>query len=227
MSSAPSGIDPQPAFDPDELRNREPVRTLHGRNRTKADILVYRCRGRDVALKDYRRRPFWIRHTLGRWSIAREARAYRAAGGLDGLPPFLGRVGPFALATEWVEARPIADLDASRIDRGTFERASAILDRLHARGVALSDLHHRDLLVAADGRVFVVDLAAAWVAGRSAGMFRRFCALDRIALARIEARFSGADPAQAAAAAGGDTARWYRRGRRVKSALNRLRRRDG
>lgn len=221
---------PWPGVDPGELRALEPVRRLPGRNATKADILVYRSGGVEIAVKDYGARPFLTRQLLGRYLIRREAAAYGAAAGISGLPRFLGRVGPFAIATEWIRARPLAGFGGERPDPACFERAGAILDELHGRGIALADLHHRDLLVADDGEVYIVDLATAWVLGRSPRGWRRrlfehLRQQDQVALARMRARFTGRDPDAAVAEIGGRAAAWHRRGRAFKSLLDRLRRR--
>lgn len=230
VQAKPDVDSPWPGVEPGVLRASEPIRRLAGRNRTKADILVYRSGSVEIALKDYGRRPFLIRQLLGRYLIRRETAAYRAAAGLSGLPRFLGRVGPFALATEWVRARPLSSFVDERPDPACFDRARELLGELHRRGIALTDLHHRDLLVAEDGRVFFVDLAMAWVLGERPRswrrrLFERLRRQDEISLARMRARFSGGDPDAAVAEIGGPAAAWHRRGRRIKSFLDRLRRR--
>jgi hypothetical protein len=210
------------------LRTSPPIGRLPGRNRTKADILLYRHKTRIVAVKDYAPRPFLVRQILGRYLIRRETAAYRTAGTIDGLPRFLGRVGPFALALEWIEARPLATVDPRAVPHDCWERLAAIVDGLHARGVALADLHHRDVLIGTDETVHVVDLATAWVLGPRAGRLRRrlfthFCDLDRVALARMRARFRGEDVEAAIAAVGRSPAAWHRRARWAKRWLGRLR----
>jgi len=212
----------------ERLRELEPSRRIRGRNRTKADILVYRDGEARIAVKDYGPRPFLVRQTLGRYLIRREAAAYRAADGLAGLPRFLGRAGPFALATEWIDAQPLSKLPPGSVPAATFHRLERILAGLHERGVALGDLHHRDVLLAADGSVHVIDLATAWILGRRPGpvrrsLFRRFRDQDLVALARLRARHGGDDAGAAIDAVGGKAASWYRRGRRVKACWDRLR----
>lgn len=212
----------------EQLRGLVPLRRLPGRNRTKADLLVYRVGGREVAVKDYASRPWVIRHSLGRWLTRRECAAYQAAIGLPGLPRFLGRVGPFALALQWIEARPLAAREVGDVDATCFEHLRAIVDRLHARGIALGDLHHRDVLVDSDGAVWVVDFATAWLLGAKPGrirrlLFDRFRDADLVAVARLQARFAGGDPAAAAAAVGRAAAAWHRRGRSLKRFWDRLR----
>ena len=216
------------AGDLADLRRAPIVRRFAPRNATKAELLVCRHAGRTIALKDYGARPFVVRQLLGRALIRREARAYRSAGGLPGLPRFLGRLGPFALATEWIEARPLAELVPGEVPPQCFERLDATLRALHGRGIAHGDLHHRDVLVDGAGAVWIVDLASAWIAGPRAGgwrwrVFELLRDQDRVALARLRARFTGQDEREAIAAVGPGAARRHALARRVRRALDGLR----
>ncbi|HJQ99433.1 MAG TPA: hypothetical protein VJ826_14055 [Candidatus Polarisedimenticolaceae bacterium] len=203
-----------------KLAGLVPVRALHGRNGTKADVLVYETEGRRIAVKDYRARGFLVRNVIGRFLVRRECRAYEAARGAPGLPPFLGRVGPFGLATGWIDARPLSDFAGRRVPDAVFDRLDAILDGLHERGVALADLHHRDVLLGDDGGVHVVDLAAAVANGP---FLARAAAQDRLAAARMRARFTGRSEEEALAALDPASVAMWRRGRAAKRLLNRLR----
>ena len=91
-------------FDPRRLSGVEPVRRIVGRNGTKADVLFYDLGDERVAVKTYEPRGALVRGTLGRWLIRREAKAYVAAHGIAALPAFVGLLGPFAVATRWVDA---------------------------------------------------------------------------------------------------------------------------
>jgi len=191
-------------------------------------VLFYDLDGERVAVKSYAPRGVVVRNTLGRWLVRREAAAYEAAAGVVALPPFLGRIGPYALATGWVDARPLRELSGARLDSKIFDRLAAVLDTLHDRGVALADLHHRDVLLGSDGALYLVDLATAWVLGSRPGLvrrklFHRFQESDRVNLARMRARFTGGDVDAAVASVSRSAADWHRRGRRVKALLDRLR----
>jgi len=212
----------------DLLDGLQLLRRIPGRNFSKADLLVYRDAGGCIAVKSYEDRPWLVRQTVGRWSIRREASAYRSAGPLPGLSEFLGRLGPWALATRWIDATPLAEIEAAAMEPAWFDRLDDLVQRLHGRGVALADLHHRDVLIAADGGVWVVDLAMAMVLGARAGrlrraLFQRMKDADLVAAARMRARAAGQDPEAAVARLGGAAARWHRRGRRVKRLLTLLR----
>jgi hypothetical protein len=216
-------------LSPTDLAGAQPRHRLAGRNRTKAELTFYqRPTGDRVALKDYGRRPFLVRHTLGRWLIRRETRAYRAAGATPGLAPFLGRVGPFALATEWLDARPLAEQAEGQVDPAVFVELECIVRGLHERGVALADLNHRDVLVGPGPAVHLVDLALACVRGPRSGplarrLFERARAADLFALARLRARYAGEDRRAAIDAADPRARAWHRRARRIKWCWDRLR----
>jgi len=206
----------------------EPVRRIEGRNWTKADVEFYDLEDLRIAVKTYQPRNLVARNTLGRWLIRREAAAFRAVSGISAVPEFLGRIGPFAIATRWVEAVPLKAHAGDLLDGEIFDRLAVIVDEFHELGVALADLHHRDVLLAGDGTLYVLDLATAWVAGKQPGplrryFFDRFCESDRVNLARMRARFTGGDPQAAVASVSPAAAAWHRRGRKAKAVLDRLR----
>ena len=204
------------------------VARLRGRNATKADVIVHEIAGRRIAVKDFGARPLWVRLTIGRWSIAREAAAYRAVEGLSGLPRFHGRIGRYALALDWIDAKPLADLGGTRLPASVFSTLDAIIAAIHRRGVALGDLHHRDVLVAHDGAVHVIDLATAWVIGSAPsrwrrGVFEKLSGNDLVAAARLRARFTGISEEEALASVPADAIRRHRRARIWKTRWDWLR----
>jgi hypothetical protein len=212
----------------EQLRAEQLLQRIAGRNRNKADLLVYRGKAGPIAVKDYAPRPWWIRQTIGRLLVRREARAYRAAAGARGLPGFLGRLGPWALATEFVEARTLAEFEDGSVDPAIFDELQEHLAGLHQRGIALADLNHRDVLLTDTGEVFIVDLATAWLLGRRPGPLRRrlfehFRRADLFSLARLRCRFTGEDRDAALRAADPRTVRLHRIARRIKWRWDRLR----
>jgi hypothetical protein len=217
-----------PPIRPDDLKPRWIVRRLTGRNRSKADIVVYRSPRGEFAIKDYAPRPWLVRNTLGRWLVRRECRAYAAAAGAPGLPRFRGRQGPFAFAVDWIDALPLAASAAGEVEPARFDRLLEIVDGLHRRGVALADLNYRDVLLSDDGSMHVIDLAAAWVLGERPGRVRRrlfehFRQADRFSVARLRARFVGEAAATAVAKADPEVLAWHRRARRIKWIWDKLR----
>ena len=53
-----------------------------------------------------------------------------------------------------VDAVPLRERAGTRLDDGVFDRLGAVVDAFHDSGVALADLHHRDVLIGTDDRPF-------------------------------------------------------------------------
>ncbi len=229
MSAGPPEVTTaSPRLRLEDLAGLRPSARHPGRNRTKGEIAVYDLAPGRLAVKDYSARPWWIKNTLGRWLIRREASNYAAAGALAGLPRFAGRLGPHTLAVEWVAGRPLAAFSDGSVPAARFDALLAIVRALHDRGIAHADLNHRDVLLGDDGSVHVVDLASAWRLGRRPGplrrrVFERLRAADLFAVARLRARFAGEELAAVLATADPAALAWHRRMRRIKWSWDRLR----
>jgi len=116
-----------------------------------------------VVVKFGRTQPFcalpmaWYGRLLRR----HEEGIYAALGGVAGVPRWVGRVGETGFAIEYVDAVPLDHLDAP--PSGFFDRLLDLVGKIHARGVAYCDANKRsNILVAADGRAFLVDYQIAF-----------------------------------------------------------------
>ena len=128
----------------------------------KADVLVVAIDGAKVVVKDFAPRRAWAR-LLGRVQIARETKAYARLAGVPGVPGFVGRIDPWALAVERVDGERLAFAKIPPTDGPRHvARLRAILDGIHERGIVHNDLRGREnVLLRADGDLAVVDFAAA------------------------------------------------------------------
>ena len=162
-----------------------------GRHVTKADVHRVEVNGRRFAVKDYRLRPAWVRGTIGRWSLGREERAYRALAGTAGIPPLDGRPHPLVLVTALVEGTSLAGWDRDRpLPERFFPRLKDLLARVHGRGVVQGDLHHRDVLVGEEGNPWLVDFSTSLIARSGPGpLWRLGARLDRRAVLKLQERF--------------------------------------
>jgi hypothetical protein len=111
-----------------------------------------------LVVKLYRTRSFlgfplgWA----GRWSRLHEQVVYEKLKGVHGVPAWAGRVGPAGFAVEYIDALPLANFRPP--PPGYFERMRAILDAVHARGVAYVDANKRsNMLVGPDGQAWLID----------------------------------------------------------------------
>jgi len=125
-------------------------------------VLVVAVPGGSVIVKDFAGRGRWVRR-LGRLQIRREVAAYRWLLGVPGIPAFVGRVDPLALAIERIDGERLA-FAALLPEDGPRHVAElrTILDAIHARGVVHNDLRGREnVLLRRDGGLAVVDFASA------------------------------------------------------------------
>lgn len=145
----------------DELRAASGGYVVRG-SRTKADVRVVDVDGVEVVVKDFAAKPWWIRG-FGRLQIARECRAYERLVGVEGIPRFIGRVDAHAFAVERVDACQLAFApDRFRDGARHVERLVAVVERLHAAGVAHLDLRGREnVLVRPDGELVLLDFGSA------------------------------------------------------------------
>lgn len=195
------------------------------RNRTKALVRFELRDGNEIAIKDYRARPLWIRLLFGRPALRRELRAYERLCSIEGVPRCFGLDTPDSLLLERLHARSLTTIASGRLSENTFREARRILAEIHGQGVAIADLHRSNLLIDDAGKPFFVDFSMALVArdpSRPALHVRAAMRLDRHALARIRARALGEREPEL----DGWLGLVYRAGRLVKRAA-RLQRRDG
>ena len=154
---------------------------------TKADLSIIDLGQGPMVVKDFGNKAAWVR-LIGRVQISRECRAYRWVGPIPGLPRLLGRIDAHALALEKIEGQELVFMP-DRWDDGVakHEQLTEIVERLHRTGLFHLDLRGiENVMLGPDGRVFVLDLAAAiWVRpkGRCARLFSSWLEMtDRAAL---------------------------------------------
>jgi hypothetical protein len=99
---------------------------------------------------------------LGRLLASREQAFHARLDGIPGIAPSLGAVTvagstlPHAVARTFIDGHALAE--GEWVDERFFPRFQALLAEVHRRGVAHVDLHKREnILVAADGRPFLID----------------------------------------------------------------------
>lgn len=160
----------------------------------KADVFVARYRGKRFIIKDFGSRGFWERNIIGRTVIGREARAYRALAGIDGLPAGFKRLTPFSLAIEYLDGRDLGGVERHEIGPGVVRQFERIIEEFHERGWVHLDLQRRSNILLVKDRVFVVDLASAFhpggvpLIGRVLVRFLGFA--DRLSLIKMKSIFA-------------------------------------
>jgi tRNA A-37 threonylcarbamoyl transferase component Bud32 len=145
-------------------------------------------------VKDYGPRCALIRRVYGRPTLRREAAVYARLADVRGIPQCLGFDGPDRLVLGLAPGRSLRDVAPGTLSAAVFDELDRVVAGIHARGVAIADLHRSNVLVDDGGRVHIVDFAVARIA-RSAGhhgwFVRQLQQLDRHAAARLRAMHFG------------------------------------
>ena len=161
------------------------------RNKTKADVYLNVHNNKNIVVKDYSRRNFFVRFFYGRFTLKREAKAYERLAGVTGIPHFYGFRGKNAIMTEHIPSRPLGQLERGKVSEHVFDRLDRIIAEIHSKGVAVCDLHRTNILLTDTDGLYIIDFAHAivsppWRTGCIAGLMMQ---LDLHAASRIRARY--------------------------------------
>ena len=174
------------------ISNREKV-LIKGRL-YKADVFITGSGGQRFVVKDFSQKGFWERNLVGRIVIGREARAYAALTGVDGLPAKFKKLSSFSFAVEYLEGKDFGSLAQGALGPEVIRQFERIVNELHERGWVHLDLHRRTNILLVDGNVFVVDLASSLHTGSVPLIGRCYTRLvglaDRLSLIKMKTVFA-------------------------------------
>lgn len=132
----------------------------------KPDLKLIQKDGHRAIVKDYRRTPFFFRHTIGAWLIGREYEFHRKLDGINGVPRIYRKLDRYANIFEYVDARPIERGDHHIIGDRFFEKLKKRIELIHTRGVAHLDLSHKgNILVSRDREPVIIDFNSSFYVG--------------------------------------------------------------
>ncbi len=191
------------------------------RNRSKGTVRIEARDGRRTVVKDCRNIGNPLVRLYVRLTLRNELRAYTRLAGVAGIPDCYGLTGDGCLELALAPGRHLGLFKRRSVSEEVFAKLAGIVQAMHDRGVANTDLHRSNVLVAEDGAVHVIDFAHAVIArdpGRPGALTRLAMQLDWYAFARMKARFAGAEKPVPAGAFG----LLYRLVKSVKRALRAL-----
>lgn len=130
-----------------------------------ANVYRYTHGPHELVIKEFYSRPWWIRHTLGRFLIGREVRALAQLDGIPGIPGGGRRIGYAALSEAFIDGIPLARLRAAgqpRLPKSFFLALRQVVNQMHAAGVAHLDLRNLgNVICGKDGRPYILDFQTA------------------------------------------------------------------
>jgi predicted Ser/Thr protein kinase len=168
------------------------------RSSGQADVYAMTGGADDWVLKDFSRRPWWMRVLVNRRALRREARALEGLQGLPGLPRIAGVIGRDALLIERLYADRLPHREEAAPSALFFERLNALVAEMHRRGWSHGDLRRKNILLDPSEQPYLIDFATAVHCPSNAGLLRRWIferllEVDRINLARIKESYRPED----------------------------------
>lgn len=101
---------------------------------------------------------------LHRLMLRREARAYRHAQGIRGIPRFYGLAGGRYLVLEYIDGVTLHEKRSFDDPEAFFTGLRETIERMHARGLAHGDMKKREnVMIDRDGRACLIDFGVATI----------------------------------------------------------------
>ncbi len=125
-----------------------------------ADIYRFEANGRARVAKEFHSRHPLVRLTIGRFLIAREAKALLRLAGLPGIPGGVRRLDPYALVMDYLPGQTLAELARrrSQLPKRFFEELEGRLETMHRAGFSHLDLRNLgNMICGNDGQPWFID----------------------------------------------------------------------
>jgi RIO-like serine/threonine protein kinase len=162
------------------------------RNASKADVYLVRDEGRALVVKTIGGRSALARALVAGMLLRREGRVLAKLRGTPGVPDLIEATDT-SLVIEWRPGRTLYELRRTGISEETAARIAEVVAAVHARGFAHGDIGRRDVLVAEDGGVALLDFATAIGPGMPPLLWRVLLPLwrrrDAASLRKLVARY--------------------------------------
>ena len=162
----------------------------------KSNVYLADIDGELRVVKDYSQSPVLIRETLCLFLRNREIVTLQKLAGIQGIPAYLGDIGPYAYKMQFVDGTaPTPETLATT--EGLLSQLQTIIESIHKAGVTHNDTRPDNLIYSKEGQLYLIDFGAAM--HRPAGnsllskpahwLFNYLTKTDRSKVARLKQRY--------------------------------------
>jgi hypothetical protein len=138
-----------------------PTRLLRDGRWANAQVFRVEAAGRSWVVKDFSRRAFWVRCTIGRFLLRRELRALQRLGDIDGVPQRAFRIDGDAIAAEFIPGTTLGQVSPEQMTTAFFTQLEGLLNDVHSRGIVHLDTRGTgNMLCRPDGKPALIDFQA-------------------------------------------------------------------
>ncbi len=143
--------------------NQPEARCLNKGRAGNARVYLVTVPEGDFVIKDFRKSPWWIRWTFGRWMIGHECRMLRRLEGIPGIPQQIFRVDAYAFGMAFMEGETLSALNerGGTLPERYFEELEAMVFEMHRRGVThLDNRNAKNVMILPGERPGLLDFQA-------------------------------------------------------------------
>lgn len=112
----------------------------------------------DWTVKDFSSRSWWVRNSIGRFLLRRELRVLKQLNGIIGISSTAFRIDAFALATQFLPGRALAQAKPEDVGANFFPCLEALVQAMHARKIVHLDIRGpKNILLQPNGKPAIID----------------------------------------------------------------------
>jgi predicted Ser/Thr protein kinase len=179
--------------DDNQEKDLKKIHLIHGAHSTsQADIWLVERQGKQCVLRDYSKPRPWFLRLLCRWALRRETQVHRLLQGVPGIPEMFEILDRDRYLIEYIEGKPLSTWRETSPGLETIRQLEVIIREMHKRRVAHGDIRNKNILIAPDGRPYLIDFSTAWwgTTWWRRPLFRFYRMLDRQRLAISKVKFA-------------------------------------
>lgn len=175
---------------------RQGLLLSHGASWMQANVYLINHGDQKIVIKDFSDAPCMVRCTFCRFAIKREIRALEQLQALHITPRYLGKVGDYAYAMEYIEGENFK-FNKHVSNLAFLMNMQKAVKTMHEAGVAHNDLHGKNIIITSDGKFYLIDFASAFFKPTKNGvvsaiknkMFEFFAIIDNAKISVLVKKF--------------------------------------